>query len=269
MQKNNAAATLSALEYIVVFAAVVTAFFTVRGNHQIANTVFDVLVAIGILLIGAVCFRFRHIAKAFDFEKQSRMKWVSYLLSAGLFADFVEQCIRLYQVGENGAYVTAASYLPKVLIGVFALGSGFYFSMVALSFSERKYDFRNLKLFHLVTVLWAVARILELVFRSDIIGSSPHTALRYSVALFATGFFYSFSYEADREACAKRYTLFFSKITAMTTFLYVWETLLLLLNGQIKINDSNTVFALTALTLCLFSLSFERNLVLRSNTETK
>ena len=264
MQKNYAGLRFGCI-ILFVFAAIgVRAFSVIKNLDGAADYIFYALLLCGISIIAYECFKVKGYGKAFGFDNNFHLDVFSFAAALGFFIDFIVQCYRIYQSVDSGAYHLFAYFAPRCLICVSALISSFYFCTAALSFRSSRYDFRRLKVIHLVPVIWAGARILALIEQADTLKNNPNGVLKYAVLTFALCFFYCFASEVERDGGARNVTVFFSRAFSLLGELFFLDMLMLNLAGKTELSSFDSLLSLSLLLIGSFAFFFEKNIISKS-----
>ncbi|MBR7072206.1 MAG: hypothetical protein IKI33_01130 [Eubacterium sp.] len=238
------------------------------GLNSAFNIAFYALMAFGAVMLALSALCKKNYAPPFENTAGSALSLFSCVLSAGFFTEFVNRCISVYYAVQSMRYLVLLAVLIRVFSALFALLSTVYFILAALSFGKGHYDFRFLKLLHLTPMLWAFARLLEAmehagVDTDDVSGG----LLKYIMFAAALCFFFCFAREVENKNGAKRVTVMFSFELVLFSLLYTEETVLTLIIGRAKGFSYEMLLVLTALSLCLFSLVFVKNIIKNTCSE--
>lgn len=117
----------------------------------------------------------------------------SFFCSAGMFCDFVVQCLNCYNYASKSAYVALNRIIPIGLSGAFALMSAIYFIIIGISFSSSRYDFMQLKAFKYFPLLWALCAALSDLTEYSSGISNADAVLKSLMLLLALLFFFFFA----------------------------------------------------------------------------
>ena len=260
LRRSGAAACAAAV-------AVLRALTTAKVQEgDIPYAVYVLLASGGLLLLWDSLTR-RHYAPAFTRGGRFRVYPFCFAAAAGFFAEFVLYCHLIYQSVENGVYHLFAAFAPLCLVCFGALFSGFYCGAMGVSFATDRYDFRRLRLMHLMPVLWAGGHILQLLTVNDVL--QPHTVLRYAAMAAALLFFFFLVIEVERGAGAMGLTVFLARAFFWLTALYGCDTVILLLAGRVALLSTDTELAAAMVLIGSFALFFSLNILSNTKTSTE
>lgn len=146
----------------------------------------------GLVLLALFVFSQEKISGRAVYESKA-VSVFSFLCSAGMFCDFVIQCLNCYNCASKSAYVALNRIIPIGLSGAFALMSAIYFIIIGISFSSSRYDFMQLKVFKYFPLLWALCAALTDLTEYSSGYSGADAALKSLVILLALLFFFFFA----------------------------------------------------------------------------
>lgn len=223
------------------------------------NTIlqFYILTVISVALLGAfVLLSRKELEGPFEIQSNGTLSLFSFLAAAGMFYDFVHQCLNCYFYIADNSYVAANRLLPMILTAVFALLSSVYFIFSGISFKNTRYDFRRLWFFRITPVLWAVVNFFVLLTDYSDNIHALETLLKYAAFLFALLFFLFFAIFVDGEKGKCGVTVFFGFLYAGISFsLSFGRILCFILGNEINAEDfSSPAFLFTG--LFAFACSF-------------
>lgn len=234
---------------------------------EAVNCAYYAVVVLGAVMIALNSFGSKSFANAFIFKNDFHLNIFSYAACIGFFADFVYQCAEIFLSVEDGDYKNLTHFVPLCFVCFFSLLSCFYFYTVGLSFGDKNYDFRELKIMHLAPVFWSGAKILLLMQFAINPFSDIGGVLKYAVLIFAVCFFYCFASEIENDKGARPVTVFFARAFSYCSMLFFIDGIIVLLSKNAAVTDENTVFSVCALLIGSFAFFFEKNIVVRSNLE--
>lgn len=248
---------------IIVFFAVVglRLFMLLYDLPRQFSIVYYCLIAFGVLLIAFDSFKQKEYPPAFEFDNNFHLNGFSYLASLGFFADFVHNCVKLFFSAQDSSYKNLIFFIPICFSCLFALLSCFYFYTVGLSYGDKNYDFRELKILHLAPLFWSVAQVLSIMQQAISFFRNVDSVVKYAMLVFAVCFFFCFAGEIESDKGAKSATLFLARGYAYLSIMFFINRLMLLLSGNASINDSDGIFAVSVLLICAFVFFFEKNII--------
>ena len=265
MLKNNRLLRTVTEIIIVTVPLFLRALGFVKGSGTV-NYVFYAFSSLGALWIAADTLSVKTYSSVFSFGKSSGMGIMSYVLSFGLFLDFISSGISLALMLAGGGFVAGVAVFTKCFTSVLALLSSAYFITVGLTFSDGRYDFRYLKLLHLAPMGWIAGRLLEMLIDAGITSADDISAvLEYIVLALSMCFFYSLAREVENEGGARRSTVMLSFELAYFSILYSYSRIIEIIRARFEGVNQDALFTVTAVTLSLFCFFFYRNIVSETN----
>lgn len=251
----------SYLVILFMLAAIGVRAYSLRVSFAGAPWVTYSLLTLGIALIAFECFRNKGYAEAFGGTQRFHLDVFAAIGALGFFVEFAQQCIRIYQSVESGMYHLPAYFVPKCIICAAALLSSMYFCALAMYYKSSRYEIREMKLIHLVPLVWAIGRMLTVIEQAEILGTNPNALLKYATLIFALCFYYMYAFEIEKGGSARGATLFFARSFSLFGFMYFTDSLMLVLSGEMAAADENAVLSLSMLMLCGYAFFFEKNII--------
>ena len=147
-------------------------------------TAFYVLCAAVLALCGIAFSKKLTPTQPFDGRKSKLLFCVCLLAGAAMFYDFVYRCISGYNYFSRNSYIELNYIIPLLLAGVAALFCSVYFIVMGASFATDKYDFRQLKYFHLALVIRFLLVLSTRFTRYDDGFFAEENILLYTVLIF-------------------------------------------------------------------------------------
>ncbi len=265
--QNTGARYYSLFAVISFFAAVCLRLSMLLFDLSLyANYVYYLLVFSGIIFIGIECSKRKTYAPSFIFENVFHLSFFSYVASFGFFTDFIHQCVKIFLSIENETNRNLTYFIPVCFICLTALLSSFYFVNVGLSFSDKNYDFREFKLFHIIPIGWALFHIIVNLSEAVSFSRDIDDIIKYLVLIFSVCFFYCFACEIDNDNGTKRITVFFTEAFSYCSILFFINRFMLLLSASAPINDSNGILSLSCFLINGFVFFFSKNIISHSKT---
>jgi hypothetical protein len=251
----------SSFAIISFFAAIglrlVMLLFDLSGAF---TAIYYLLIVLGIALIAFDSFNQKEYSPAFEFKNNFHLNIFSYLASFGFFVDFVHNCVRMFFSAQDGSYRNLIYFVPVCFTCLFALLSCFYFYTVGLSFGDKNYDFRELKVMHLAPLFWSVTHVLTVMHQAVSVKWDIDAVVKYVMLIFGVCFFFSFASEIESKSAAKASTLFLARSYSSLCIIFFINRLMLLLSSNASISDGDSVFAVSLLLICTFVFFFEKNI---------
>ena len=246
---------------LFLLPVVMRLFMNLSPVNSIYNIVFYAVYLLEVVLIGADVVRTPGYAKAFCFDNVFRLNVFSYLLATGFFIDFVVSVSQIINAFSGNMGINLIDFIPDCLCCILAFGCCLYFITVGLSFSGDNYDFRQFRYYHIVVLLWSIAKILTVL--SEIINFTYdlNQVIKYFVLIFGACFFYCFVSETERQEGAKKITVFFARVYAYCAVFYFIDRVILLFNTDTGLTHPDNFFAITALFAGVFAFFFEKNII--------
>ncbi len=246
--------------FVSLLVAPVVRFLSVYYTSYALAGVYLVLTLLSVCAIAWESLKIKRYAETFEFKNPFHLELFSYIASAGLFINFVVQCVLLFNAFK--LHKTAPTYiLPMIMSGICALISSGYFVIIGFSFGNKNYDFREFRLIHVVPMLWAISCIFNLIELSTGFEKSIDSNLKYVMIFMLVCFFYSFALEIDKKGNARRTTVLFARLYSYFSVLYFVDRLVLVLTYKANVLSGENAMALTGLMLCGFTFFFEKNIL--------
>lgn len=231
--------------------------------------VYYIMIAAGVILIAVDSFKQKNYAGAFGFKNDFHLNAFSYLASLGFFVNFVYSCVKIFISAQDGSYKSLTYFIPLCLICIFALLSCFYFYTVGLSFGDKNYDFRELKIMHLAPLFWVGAHMLSVMHQAVSISRDINSVIKYAMLISGICFFYCFAGEIQSSGGAKPSTVFLARAYSYLSVMFFIDRLMLLLSGNAAIGDGDGLLAVSVLLICTFVFFFEKNIISHKSVSMK
>ena len=263
--QSLSARIFSLLSAVLLAASFLLRFFSIVHNlSETANIVLYALIAIGLSMITVSAIKENDYLSAFNFNNNKKMSIASYAASAGFFINFVHQCVVIYQSVENGEFKAFSFFVPACLACLSALLSCFYFFTIGMSYSDNGYDFRKLKVLHIVPVLWAIANVLAVMTVAVSPLKDAGKVMKFAMLVCAVAFFYFLAVEIENKKGAKKATVLFSKAFSYLALMFFADRVMLLLSRDVVISDSDSVFSLVVIMIAVFAFFFQKDIIKNS-----
>lgn len=165
--------------------------FIIKGAEP-SMLAFFLLLALSVAFSAFVFFQKDLRRNPIEQESSRSLFICGILCGVFMFYDFVHQCINCYTYASKTTYLSMNYFIPMLLLGVFALLSSVYFVILAISFKTKQYDFKQLRLFHIVPFLWSLFGLFVSLTNYNDKLYAEETFLKYAVLIFALLFFFSF-----------------------------------------------------------------------------
>lgn len=177
---------------------------------------------------------------------------------------------------DASAFTTASNQpsIKAVCISLFSASraqqlflSSLYLVAVGISFNDLNYDFRQLKVFRFMPLLWSIALILLVMQDAVSFESNVDEILKQILLVCGMCFFYRFASEtlAQDNESAGRATVLFGRLYSYIAAVYFIDRLMLLFSQKTAVSDFDGIFSVSALLICTFVFFFERNIVANEN----
>lgn len=228
---------------------------------NIAVVFYYVVVVSGILAVSLESIDTKEYANAFIFKNNFHLNIFAYIASLGFFMDFVHLCIIAFSSIENAEYKQPVFFIPVCLSAFFALMSCFYFYTVGMSFGDKNYDFRELRILHLAPVGWAVSQILSVLQQSISFMTDMDSIIKYLALIFCVLFFYFFAAEIERDSAAKAATLICARALYFISALFLANRLMLFLSHNASVADDDSLLSVSVFLIATFVFFFEKNII--------
>lgn len=211
--------------------------------------------------------RVKSYSQPFNFKSHFHFDIMSYIGALGFFVDFVNRCVFIYNAIESTGYKSKIYFTVECAACIAALLSSLYLVAVGISFNDLNYDFRQLKVFRFMPLVWSMTLILLVMQDASGFESDIDEILKQIVLICGACFFYCFAYEtlANDNSSANRATVLFGRLYSYTAVVYFIDRLMLLFSQRAKVSDFDGVFSVSVLLVCFFVFFFERNIVANEN----
>lgn len=227
--------------------------------NEYVGIAFYLIVGVGTLFAFLSANRLDNLPVAFELNNSYHLDLLSYIASAGFFVSFIHQCVRIYASIENGSIRTLTYFVPICFIGLFSLLSCFYFFTIAMSYSDRGYDFRELKFLHLAPMLWAISNVLTVMSEAISPLSDIDGVLKYANLAVSIVFYYLFASEIENKDGTKKATIIFAKIFSYLSVLFLLDTIMtLIVNDHSSYDD--LLLSVSTFMISLFVAFFARSI---------
>ncbi len=127
---------------------------------------------------------------------------LSLFSAAGMFYDFIYQCVNCYLYVSKTSFPAANRIVPMALCAVFALLSCAYFAVLCQCSRSSRFEFGRLWLLRLAPLCWTFCNVLVGLTEYGNIVFDVDSALKYLSLIFGMVFF--FLLFASRESQFKR-----------------------------------------------------------------
>lgn len=222
------------------------------------NTValFYIFTALSVVMLGAFVFASKSSFECpIQIKDSTGLSLCSCLAAAGMFYDFVHQCVRCYLYVSANSYIAVNRLLPMIFSAVFALLSAVFFIFTALSVKSSRYDFSRMWFFKITPVLWSLVNLLILLTDYDDDILAIDTLLKYSAFILALVFFVLFALTAESEKANGSLTVFFGFLYSGISFSLSFGRMVCFIIGQdiVSADFSSPAFMFTGLFAFAFS----------------
>lgn len=186
--------SLTALSAIVLRVVQLIKYTDVETGHilQSAKTTmlyFYLTCVIMILLNALIAYKSKNCNNPFENKKNKTLSLFSLFAGVSLFYDFVHQALNCYEYIEKTSQIQMNYIIPLALVGISALASSFYFFLISSYFISNKYDFRQLKYFHLMPTMWMLFKLLICIVTYVDERYAEEAFFEYAVLIFGILFF--------------------------------------------------------------------------------
>lgn len=110
--------------------------------------------------------------------------------AAGVFCDFIYQCLSCYDYVSRTAYPAANRIVPMIACAVFALLGCAYFIVLSICSRSRSFDLGRLRLLCFAPFLWALCHVLLGLTEYESAYNDTESALKYITLIFGLLFFF-------------------------------------------------------------------------------
>ena len=190
--------------------------YVVSGGKNLISELY-LIIAVAVLLFAGVSFIFfNKKTSEFDFTPGKGMFLLSLLCAAGMFYDFIYQCVSCYDYISKTSYIAVNRVIPMVLCIISALICCAYFAILSQCSRSSRFEFGRLKILCFAPFLWVFCNVLVgLTAYGDAL-YDVDSALKNFCLVFGLLFF--FFYAAQREKS-------FSRMGALAFFGYTYGAL--------------------------------------------
>lgn len=260
--QTKIAKLFSSLAILLFFASIGLRLAMLLVNLGNISVVFYyITVALGILAVSLETIDTKKYANAFIFKNNFHLNIFAYIASLGFFIDFVHLCITAFGSIENEEYKQLIFFVPVCLSALFALMSCFYFYTIGMSFGDKNYDFRELKILHLAPIGWAVSQALTVMQQSISFMIDIDSVIKYLLLIFCVLFFYFFATEIESDKPAKSATLIFARGLYYIGALFLANRLMLVLSRNADIGNDDGLLSVSIFLIAVFVFFFEKNIL--------
>lgn len=266
---RNTRAGWSVLFVILTAAgACVMRFFQAQQSApQAVSAVFYICIICSLAASAFYAASHRVKVKALDIENSSNSVFIScFALSAAFFYDFLHQGYNCYSYVNENDYVDSAYLILMAASGVFAVISCFYYITVALTRKNPNYDFKNFTLLHFVPALWAIARLLMILFYIVNIDENIDISCEFIVLCTALFFIFSMILQIDRGEAPATGAFIFSCVALCAASVIIGVSRVVdLIYGTVS--QQSTYSAVTYVMLGVFALALLRDTLRRNKID--
>lgn len=237
------------------------------GGGVVLTVLYYIALVLGIVLLGIDTYRVKSYSNVYVFENNFHINIFSFCASVGFFADFVVGVLGVYHSIDDKSYHALTSFIPLCAGCVFALLSSFYYIVVGSSFGGSNYDFRKLRAFHLVPLLWAGSKLFGVLDQAVSLLQDDIAVLKYIVLIIGVVMFYKLVNEVDNTDGANRHTVLLMRSFYYTGIMYFINQLMLLLSRSIYFSFEDGVLGITVLFISGFVYFCEKNIIAHTRLE--
>lgn len=151
------AAVLRCLQ-LILYTDTETGYITLNGEHTITD--FYIFAFVAVALYGIYAFGKKRSDGEEVFAPGRLFLVFSALSCAGMFYDFIHQCLNCYNYSVQTEYPAANRLAMMIACAVFALLSCVYFAVMCESFRSSRFDYGRLWLLRLAPVFWFMCNLL-------------------------------------------------------------------------------------------------------------
>ena len=230
-------------------------------------TIFYCLLSAAVAATAYNALRVKSYSQPFNFKSHFHFDIMSYIGALGFFTDFVNRCVGIYNSIESTEYQSRLYFIVQCVACIAAFLSSLYLVAVGISFNDLNYDFRQLRVFRFMPLLWSIALILLVMQDAVSFESNVDEILKQILLICGVCFFYCFASETlsqDNES-AGRATVLFGRLYSYIAVVYFIDRLMLLFSQKAAVSDFDGIFSVSALLICTFVFFFERNIVANEN----
>lgn len=199
----------------------------------------------------------------FESKKSKALSLFSSLAGISLFYDFVHQSLNSYDYISKTSQIQMNYLVPLVLVGISALACSFYFFLMSSYFISNKYDFRQLKYFHLMPTMWMLFKLLICIVTYVDERFAEEAFFEYAVLIFGILFFILLIRCMDDEKFNLSHVVFIGISYALCALIISVPRIIVLF---MDVETASVSFSsVTYLFTGLFALSFSVNILKSKN----
>lgn len=207
-----------------------TGYVLSSGKKSITELYISIVVA-AVLFAGVSFIYFNKKTSDFDFAPGKGMFLLSVLCSAGLFYDFIFQCVSLYNYIEKTSYIAPNRVIPMALCILFALISCAYFAILSQCSRSSRFEFGRLRILCFAPFFWVLSNALvSLTSYGDAL-YDVDSALKNFCIVFGLLFFFFFAAQREKTFSRMGAFVFFGYTYGALCFVLAFPRLIALVSG--------------------------------------
>lgn len=251
------------LAFLIV--AIALRFVMLFSSFSAGAVMFYFAVAVSLATLGVSVFKTKGLSCAFSLEKGQGLSVLALIVAFGFFIDFIRSAYTMIKVFSDDLSVSSTYAVPLALEIIFAILSSVYYIIVSFSYSRGSYDFRLLKLFHFVPLLWIICKSTFALTDVVNISNDVNGIMRLACLGFGVMALYCFVIETISKNGTKTISLFsFSAFSLVCILHFVCSAFSLLQNYK-AIFSEDSIFGFVFLFLGVFMLAFSKSIIARTN----
>lgn len=255
--------TLCLLLFLAAIGFRIALFFV---GGVVLTICFYVAFLLGFVMLGIDSMKPVEYANAYSGANTFHLNVLAFVAGVGMFVDFISDAIFAYKTYDSGS-ISAIVFVPLCVSCFLALLSSFYFIMLAISFGSSNYDFRQLKLLHIVPLLWSISRLMCFASFSLSLSQNDGSILKLVVLVFAIGAFFSLSFEVENKSSLHKITMLFIRALYYSGTLYFINELMLLLGGSVAFSYDDGLLSVSLLFISAYMFFLEKSIISNSKLE--
>lgn len=230
----------------------------------VIDALFYVSIVAGLVLLSIETLSNKEFANAFCYDNKFHIDLFSYIAGVGFFVDFVSGVFQIYNLTNTFKYNSIVQLVPMIIQCVLAILSAVSMVAVGLSFAkDSSYDFKGLKGFNVVLLLWFVFKGINLLADN----LNVDNILAFAVLILGILVFYFFLREIENNNGSSPYTVLCLRLFSYLSVMAFMVNLMLVLKGDLKVISTEFANSVTYLFVGGFIYFFEKNILAHSLIE--
>ncbi len=196
-----------------------TGYVLSDAKNLITDLYINIVVSVLLFAVTSFAF-FNKKTSEVDFVEGKGMFFMSLLCTAGMFYDFIFQCVSCYNYISKTAYIAVNRIIPMILCVVSALICCAYFAILSQSSRTSRFEFGRLKILCFAPFLWVFCNVLVSLTEYGDALYDVDSALKNFCLVFGLLFFFLFAAQSEKT---------FSRMGTLVFFGYTYGALCVVL----------------------------------------